>query len=78
MSTFIFFYLTIGLLFNTIFMIPTLKKISMFNVVPVLLLIVIGILTPFIYPFIIIGEIVTEIKRKKRIKKIKEEDSGEK
>ena len=70
MSTFIFFYLTIGLLFNTILMIPTLKKISMFNVVPVLLLIVIGILTPFIYPLIIIWEIIGIIKRKKRIKEI--------
>lgn len=70
MSTFIFFYLTIGLLFNTIFMIPTLKKISMFDVVPVLLLIVIGILTPFIYPIIIIWEIIGIIKRRKRIKEI--------
>lgn len=76
MSTFIFFYLTIGLLFNTILMIPTLKKISMFNVVPVLLLIVIGILTPFIYPLIIIWEIIGGIKRRKRIKEIKEENKG--
>lgn len=76
MSTFIFFYLTIGLLFDNILMIPTLKKISTFDVVPVLLLIVVGILTPFIYPLIIIGEIVTEIKRKKRIKEIKEENKG--
>lgn len=76
MRTFIFFYLTIGLLFNTILMIPILKKISMFNVVPVLLLIVIGILTPFIYPLIIIWEIIGGIKRRKRIKEIKEENKG--
>lgn len=78
MSTFIFFYLTIGLLFNTILMIPTLKKISMLDVVPVWLLIIVGILTPFIYPLIIIWEIIGEIKRRKRVKEIKKEDSGEK
>lgn len=78
MSTFIFFYLTIGLLFDNFLMIPTLKKISTFDVVPILLLIAVGILTPFIYPLIIIGEIIGGIKRRKRIKEIKEENSGEK
>jgi hypothetical protein len=51
-------------------MIPTLKKISMFDVVPMLLLIAVGILTPFIYPLIIIWEIIGIIKRRKRIKEI--------
>ena len=78
MSTFIFFYLIIGLLFDNLFMFPTLKKISTFDVVPVLLLVAVGILTPFIYPFIIIWEIIGIIKRRKRIKEIKEEDDGEK
>jgi len=53
MRTFIFFYLTIGLLFDNFLMLPTLKKISTFDVVPVLLLVAVGILTPFIYPLII-------------------------
>lgn len=70
MSTFIFFYLTIGLLFDNFLMIPTLKKISMFDVVPMLLLIAVGILTPFIYPLIIVWEIIGIIKRRKRIKEI--------
>jgi hypothetical protein len=70
MRTFIFFYLTIGLLFDNFLMIPTLKKISMFDVVPMLLLIAVGILTPFIYPLIIIWEIIGIIKRRKRIKEI--------
>lgn len=78
MPTFIFFYLTIGLLFDNILMIPTLKKISMFDVVPVLLLVAVGILTPFIYPLIIIWEIIGEIKRRKKIKEIKEGNNGEK
>lgn len=76
MPTFIFFYLTIGLLFDNFLMIPTLKKISMFDVIPMLLLIAVGILTPFIYPFIIIWEIIEIIKRRKRIKEIKEENKG--
>ena len=76
MPTFIFFYLTIGLLFDNILMFPTLKKISTFDIVPIPLLIVVGILTPFIYPLIIIWEIIGEIKRRKRIKEIKKEDSG--
>lgn len=62
MSTFIFFYLTIGLLFDGVIMIPVLRRIHQCDIVPLYSIILMGILTPIIYPLIIIVSTISAIK----------------
>lgn len=64
MSTFIFCYLTIGILFDAIIMMPILKKIHLLNIVPLYSIILIGILTPIIYPLIVIASTISAISYK--------------
>jgi hypothetical protein len=62
MTTFIFFYSIIGILFDAIIMMPILKRIHQFDIIPLHSIILMGILTPIIYPLIIIVSTISAIK----------------
>ncbi len=64
MTTFIFFYSIIGILFDAIIMMPILKRIHQFDIIPLHSIILIGILTPIIYPLIIIVSTISAISYK--------------
>ena len=61
-DNFYFFYSIIGILFDAIIMMPILKRIHQFDIIPLYSIILMGILTPIIYPLIIIVSTISAIK----------------